>query len=297
MSVEAIAVVLHHSKASGTDKLVLLGIANHYGDGGAWPAIATLAKYANVTERTVQRSLQALCRLGEIQIEYRDGGGTRRGPYATNRFWLHVSCPDECDRSTNHRTEVTATSPLATEVTSTSGLEVTHTSPLEVTPTSPEPSLEPSRESLTLVQMKFEEFWAVYPRKQGRGAALDSFETAYRKEGDRVVGAARTYASDPNLPKDKTFIPLPATWLNQERWLDEPLPARELTPEELKEQKSAEARRKGELDRERTLRLLEESRRREAEALANPPKKCEHDRVAVVCPTCSKLTKSQTNNR
>lgn len=34
MSIEAMAVALHHSKTQGATKLVLLGIANHEGDGG-----------------------------------------------------------------------------------------------------------------------------------------------------------------------------------------------------------------------------------------------------------------------
>ena len=60
MSIESIAVCLHHSRATGTDKVVLLGIANHDGDGGSWPAIATLAKYANVNERNTQKSIERL---------------------------------------------------------------------------------------------------------------------------------------------------------------------------------------------------------------------------------------------
>jgi hypothetical protein len=35
----------------------------------------------------------------------------------------------------------------------------------------------------------------------------------------------RRYAADPNLP-DKQFIPLPATWLNGDRWDDDPCPPR-----------------------------------------------------------------------
>jgi DNA-binding GntR family transcriptional regulator len=74
MSVESMAIALHHSRAKGTAKLVLIGIANHDGDGGAWPSVDTLAKYAGVHRRNVQRALQQLEELHEIEI-VRNGGG------------------------------------------------------------------------------------------------------------------------------------------------------------------------------------------------------------------------------
>ena len=55
MSLEKMVDVLYRSKASPRAKLVLLGIANHQGDMGSYPAIATLAKYANCSERSVKR--------------------------------------------------------------------------------------------------------------------------------------------------------------------------------------------------------------------------------------------------
>jgi len=98
------AVVLHHSKAGGTDKLVLLGIANHDGDGGAWPSVATLARYANVEPRAVKRSINKLVELGEVERE-RQAGGTRNMPDYTrpNLYQVKVTCPAECDRSPQHR--------------------------------------------------------------------------------------------------------------------------------------------------------------------------------------------------
>lgn len=152
MSIEAMAVVLHHSRAKGTDKLVLLGIANHAGDGGAWPTVVTLARYANVSERTVQRSIESLVMLGEIQV-YLQAGGTRNvAPgHRPNRYDVLVACPATCDRSWQHRplhldepalwiSGVTPTSPGDARVTP----GVTPTSPGGVTPTSPKPSLEPT---------------------------------------------------------------------------------------------------------------------------------------------------------
>lgn len=154
MSVEAIAIVLHHSKAQGSALAVMIGIANHAGDGGAWPSIATLAKYGRCTERSVQRAIKQLVDLGEVAVVVQGGGPARmRDWQRPNRYDVLLTCPQTCDRSAQHRdltlpknaaglwTEgATPTSPGDTHVTG----GATPTSPGGATPTSPEPSLEPS---------------------------------------------------------------------------------------------------------------------------------------------------------
>jgi hypothetical protein len=143
MSVETLAIVLNHSQASGTDKLVLIGIANHDGDGGAWPSIATLMRYANVSDRTVQRAIEHLVAMGELAVEVQ-GGGQKDARYRTNRYRVLVRCPQDCDGSRNHRSrgdvDVTPDNPGVTSTTPRGDAgDVSG-----VTPTSPEPFLEPS---------------------------------------------------------------------------------------------------------------------------------------------------------
>lgn len=105
MSVEAIAIALHHSRATGAAKLVLLGIANHDGDGGAWPSVATLAKYAGVDRRNVQRALAKLEQLGEIRRHVQQGGDWRTdNALRPNLYDFTLECPWDCDRSKHHRT-------------------------------------------------------------------------------------------------------------------------------------------------------------------------------------------------
>lgn len=136
MSVEALSVVLHHSRATGTDKLVLIGIANHDGDGGAWPAVATLSRYANVHERNVQRSLARLVQLGELVRHGQTGGlpGTPAHERPT-LYEIAVTCPPGCDGSKNHR--VTLAPPGDARATGGGGA----TDRGGVAPASPEPSL------------------------------------------------------------------------------------------------------------------------------------------------------------
>lgn len=104
MSVEAIAAVLHHSKASGTDKVVLIGIANHEGDGGSWPAVATLAKYAQCSERAVRYALKRLVETGELTVSLQAGGNENtRADRRPNLYRVTVSCPADCAGGSNHK--------------------------------------------------------------------------------------------------------------------------------------------------------------------------------------------------
>jgi hypothetical protein len=104
VSVEHLTVVLNHSQATGTAKVVLMGIANHDGDGGAWPSIRTLTRYAGVDERNVRRALRHLVELGELRITVQRGGDSRVPDYRRpNRYDVLVRCPQECDRSPQHR--------------------------------------------------------------------------------------------------------------------------------------------------------------------------------------------------
>lgn len=104
MSIEHMAVVLHHSKSKGTAKLVLLGIANHQGDGGAWPSLSTLATYANVDVRNVRKALAQLRGRGEVRVHVQDGGPRELDDQLRpNRYDVLVTCPPWCDRTPQHR--------------------------------------------------------------------------------------------------------------------------------------------------------------------------------------------------
>jgi hypothetical protein len=91
---------------------------------------------------------------------------------------------------------------------------------------SPEPEPEPEPKKTNTknsdAENKFEEFWSVYPRRQGKGKARESWIRAVKSNDPvLIIDAARAYSHSPLLPVEIAFIPLPQTWLNQERWLDD----------------------------------------------------------------------------
>jgi predicted DNA-binding transcriptional regulator YafY len=93
--------VLHHSQASPHAKLVLMAIAYHENDTGAWMSQATLARLCNMSERTIRRHVAELRDLFEIDIIHDDGQG--HGARVTNRYFIILDCPEGCDRSFSHK--------------------------------------------------------------------------------------------------------------------------------------------------------------------------------------------------
>lgn len=70
----------------------------------------------------------------------------------------------------------------------------------------------------------FDEFWQVYPRKQGKGQARKAWRKIKPSQDlkERILWAVEQQKQSEQWQKEGgTYIPLPATWLNQERWDDE----------------------------------------------------------------------------
>lgn len=67
----------------------------------------------------------------------------------------------------------------------------------------------------------FEEFWAIYPRKEGRMKSEQVFiKLAPNFSVEQVLAATRTYR-DSVTGRDLKFVKLASTWLEQECWLDD----------------------------------------------------------------------------
>lgn len=104
MSIQEMGIVLNHSAALGTTKMVLLGIAWHTGKDrllGCYPSQQTLALYANCSTRQVRRCIDELVGMDELHVI--TNGSFRRGSNAaTNLYTIILDCPDYCDKSMNH---------------------------------------------------------------------------------------------------------------------------------------------------------------------------------------------------
>ena len=73
---------------------------------------------------------------------------------------------------------------------------------------------------------EFDTFWAAYPRRDDKGHARIAFARALKKTTlDVMLKALDWQRQTPQFRGERRFIPLPATWLNGERWADEPFHA------------------------------------------------------------------------
>jgi hypothetical protein len=238
MSIEAMAWALNYRYCEdATEKLVLLGLANHAAhDGtGARPGQAVLAHYAHCSDRTVRRKLVELERRAVIRRG--DQGLTSHiPPQLRPVVWdLSMGIPDILWGGQSDRTKEGGQSVRADTTVSAldghNGVRSARTRMSDITVR--EPSDKPSelKDSLAKAEEEpepFDLFWAQYPRKQDKRDARKFWDriTTGKNAVDPaalIAGAAR-YAADPN--RDPEFTKLPGTWLNKGGWEDEPLPAR-----------------------------------------------------------------------
>jgi hypothetical protein len=88
--------VWEHSRAEGSDLLVLLALADIADDDGeCWPSVGYLAKKCRIDTRTVQRRIRSLEELSEVVV-IRNGGKTRIvGASKSNRYRITIHMPEE----------------------------------------------------------------------------------------------------------------------------------------------------------------------------------------------------------
>ena len=197
--------VWKHSQAVGRARLVLLAIADHQGEIGAWPSLDTLAKMVNASTRSVQRDIDYLQELGELRVDYQNAPS--QGRYKSNLYWVTLGVTNTAQGVTNTDLGVTNTGQGVTTV----GVQTLNRTLKE--------------EPLSNYRELFDEFWKEYPRKSDKRTALRAFNSAItRASFEEILAGTIRYANDPNLPEAR-FIKHPATWLNADAWENPPLPA------------------------------------------------------------------------
>ena len=121
------------------------------------------------------------------------------------------------DRNKNQQT--------ATNSTDNENVNVNENDNVNVSYNPPYPPRDDDGENQNNVYLKrFDEFWAAYPRKIGKDAALKAFKK--RKPSAellvKMISAIEKQKHSVQWNRDNgQYIPNPATWINQGRWEDE----------------------------------------------------------------------------
>lgn len=71
-------------------------------------------------------------------------------------------------------------------------------------------------------EQEFDEWWSAYPKKRDKGHAVKAYRTARKKTDAATLLTAVKQQTSHLMSKGPEFCPFPATWLNGERWADEP---------------------------------------------------------------------------
>jgi len=239
-----------------TEKMVLLVIADHASDDGteAWPSQATIAKKASVSIRTVQRSVNTLVDKGFVIMQKGAGGSaTCREDRRPHKYTINLAVLRGDAETTRKRRGDAEDLDGATFAPDTGRLSRPMNLPIE-----------PSKET------PFDLFWKVYPLKVGKAAAKKVFDKAMSCGIDEqsIIEGAQRYAKDPN--RHPSYTAHPSTWLNAGRWADDPLPQREVSPDEKKALEATAARLKAERDRADSQAWLAEIETQRAKAVPMP---------------------------
>lgn len=224
--------VLYHAKVGGSAKLILLGIANHEGDGGAYPAVDTLARYANIDRRQTQRILRSLEDKGLLVSTMRFGSSTL--------YRVAVQCPENCDRSTNHRL-LDRGGVEDTPSDLGGGVDVTPRGGVDVTPGAvyapPEPSITVNITNKPEPEL-FQTFWDEYPKKIDRQAALKAFSKLTPEEQAKATKNAYEYANSEEAQNLK-YVLFAANYLHNKRFNDRWTPSAEFLYQQQREKDRA----------------------------------------------------------
>ena len=192
-------------------KVVLYWLADHHNSetGACFPSLNTLANECEMDRSTVVRHLDALEKAGFIARDKR----TRANGSQTSTAYILTMPPVAKYNSPCGKTQQPPVAKCDPHNLGKINL-------------GSEPVLEANAsKSLTSLKVdNFEEFWSRYPRKVAKPNAKKAYAKAIRKHrhDDIMFGLSQHLSA--MAAKDNQFIPHPSTWLNGERFNDEPEP-------------------------------------------------------------------------
>jgi len=229
MSCYAVRAVLDGSKAKGSARLLLVILAEHLNQTTRRcdPSVATLAREANTTPRTVARLLAEL--KVDREIEIATGGGRNH----CNAYTIAAAeNPDSddivSDENPDTRDSVSSSETL-TPVTGFDGETLTNQviNPDNIVRRTIKNQKD---KSISADDPDFTAFWSAYPRKVAKPATLKAWQSAkYRPALADLLAALDRHKGSEQWQAAR-FIPHPATWLNGQRWDDQLPTAEECKP-------------------------------------------------------------------
>ncbi len=196
--------VLYNAELPDKAKLLFAVISGHtYVRGYCFASNAYLMKLLDIGERTLQRNLKELEKLGVIRIEDGDGGSKQRRIYAGINPLLQTPAKNDGEIIKEIKRE--------------------NKNP----PKAPQGAARENRKMPVWKPERFEKFWEYYPRQQdgskpARARAVKAWDKLRPDDTtiDRMATALRRQKASEQWQR---FIGIPyaSSWLNARRWEDE----------------------------------------------------------------------------
>jgi len=221
VSVHVMAPIMRDLTYDGKKKLILLAIADMVDhDGVGFASYAQIQRVTNVSTTYLTQTIREFVEDGRLEIMSKGNGPGRATVYRVVMDWQLSNSVAQ-----NDETEL-SNSVAQNYPTMTANYPTPSPSPPSITSV-PNTSVHTARVRKPVDDPPdFAEFWLAYPRKADKGHARRAWSKATNKTtANVIIAAAERYRDDPN--REPEYTALPATWLNGERWLDDPLPSRD----------------------------------------------------------------------
>lgn len=190
MSYKALSWALQQRGLKPITKIILISLADrHNPDYGCFPSIRKISDDTEVCVKSVYNHLLILEEKGLIK---RTGRIRDNGQQTSNEYLL-IGVQEV------HGDYVNRTSPGVQDLHTNNLVNINHVN---------KPNM-------------FNDAWAAYPRKVGKGQAEKSWAKAIKKIDERELCKLLSQYIDSLVGKDSKFIPHLSTWLNGERWHDD----------------------------------------------------------------------------
>jgi hypothetical protein len=207
--------VWRFSHSTGRARLVLLAIADHQGELGAWPSIATLARMTNASERSIKRDIQELVELGELRVEYQAAPTSTQ--YKTNRYWVTVAGVTDQPSGVTELTSGVTDGAIRGDTVGTQNLKRTLKEPLDRTRATRLP--EDWHPDETLLEMFSTKWPGLVPN---RDYHIENFKLYWLASGKPMKSWALTFQKWMNTEQLRISKRKPEVdWDELERWAKE----------------------------------------------------------------------------
>lgn len=222
MSMELMVKAMKIKVGNPLRKLVLLKLADNASDlGECWPSHQHIADQCEISKRSVIEHIKALVDMKLLRVENR----VKNNEKQSNVYYLTL---DKKSSAVNSLPSATDAQGGAGDSLPSSAGDAHRTSHLS------EPVNEPSLSSdddekptqqKSKYSPKFDQWWNLYLKKTGKGAAWKAWKRDKLDErADELIEKLEMINGMDYGFRQREYIPLPATYLNESRYDDEIVP-------------------------------------------------------------------------